>query len=201
MNTCKNGRKQAKAREGTSAGRKAVGPIGSLLRKGLFLLPLLLLGAGAFAQEDAIGQFFGKYVDDPRFTVISVSPRMFRLMSKVRWDTVPGDLKQTVANLHSFRVLSTDATPLKFYKEALTLIDRKQYEELISVRSGGSKDNVRFMVKENGDKISELLMIAAGEDGFTLMSFVGDIDLDKLSRLSADMDIKGMDNLKNYKHK
>lgn len=170
-------------------------------KKWLFLLPLLLLGAGAFAQEDAIGQFFGKYVDDPRFTVISVSPRMFRLMSKVRWDSVPGDLKQTVANLHSFRVLSTDATPLKFYKEALTLIDRKQYEELISVRSGGSKDNVRFMVKENGDKISELLMIAADEDGFTLMSFVGDIDLNQLSRLSADMDIKGMDNLKNYKHK
>jgi len=170
-------------------------------KKWLFLLPLLLLGAGAFAQEDAIGQFFGKYVDDPRFTVISVSPRMFRLMSKVRWDSVPGDLKQTVANLHSFRVLSTDATPLKFYKEALALIDRKQYEELISVRSGGSKDNVRFMVKENGDKISELLMIAADEDGFTLMSFVGDIDLNKLSRLSADMDIKGMDNLKNYKHK
>lgn len=170
-------------------------------RRYLILLPLLLLGAGAFAQEDAISQFFGKYVDDPRFTVISVSPRMFRLMSKVRWDTVSGDLKQTVANLHSFRVLSTDSTPLKFYREALTLIDRKQYEDLISVRSGGSKDNVRFMVKENGDKISELLMMAADEEGFTLMSFVGDIDLDKLSRLSADMDIKGMQNLKNYKHK
>lgn len=69
------------------------------------------------------------------------------------------------------------------------------------MRSGGSKDNVRFMIKENGDKISELLMIAADEEGFTLMSFVGDIDLDKLSRLSADMDIKGMEKLKNYKHK
>ena len=172
---------------------------GTLLRKCLFLLPMLLLGAGAFAQEDAIGQFFGKYVDDPRFTVISVSPRMFRLMSKVRWDSVPGDLKQTVTNLHSFRVLSTDSSPLRFYKEALTLIDRKQYEELITVRSNGSKDNVHFMVKETGDKITELLMVAADEDGFTLMSFVGDIDLDKLSRLSADMDIKGMQNLKNYK--
>lgn len=171
------------------------------IRKYCFLLPLLLLGAGAFCQEDAISQFFGKYVDDPRFTVISVSPRMFRLMSKARWDTVPGELKQTVANLHSFRVLSTDAAPLRFYKEALTLIDHKQYEELITVRSGGSKDNLRFMIKENGDKVSELLMIAADEDGFTLMSFVGDIDLDKLSRLSADMDIKGMQDLKNYKHK
>src|ERR1700761_3416052 len=174
---------------------------GAGFRQCLLLLPMLLLGAGAFAQEDAIGLFFGKYVDDPKFTVISVSPRMFRLMSKVRWDSVPGDLKQTVTNLHSFRVLSTDASPLKFYKEAMSLIDRKQYEELITVRSNGSKDNVRFMIKESGDKITELLMIAADEDGFTLMSFVGDIDLDKLSRLAADMDMKGMENLKNYKRR
>jgi hypothetical protein len=171
----------------------------SKFRQCLFLLPLLLLGAGAFAQEDAIGQFFGKYVDDPRFTVVSVSPRMFRLLSKVRWDTVSPDVKQTVAGLHSLRVLSTDSTPLYFFKEAITLIDHKQYEELITVR--GNKDHVRFLVKENGDKISELLMIAADEDGFTLMSFVGDIDLDKLSRLSADMDLKGMENLKNYKRR
>jgi Domain of unknown function (DUF4252) len=172
---------------------------GTLFRQCLFLLPLLLLGAGAFAQEDAIGQFFGKYVDDPRFTVVSVSPRMFRLLSKVRWDTVSAEVKQTVTSLHSLRVLSTDSTPLHFFKEALTLIDHKQYEELITVR--GNKDHIRFLVKENGDKISELLMIAADEDGFTLMSFVGDIDLDKLSRLSADMDLKGMENLKNYKRR
>jgi len=160
---------------------------------------MLMLGVGAFAQDDAIGQFFGKYVDDPRFTVISVSPRMFRLLSKVNWDTIPSDLKQTVTRLHSLRVLSTETTPEHFFKEALTLIDHKQYEDLVTVRS--NKDNVRFMIKENGDKISELLMIAADEDGFTLMSFVGDIDLDKLSRLSADMGIKGMESLKNAKHK
>jgi Domain of unknown function (DUF4252) len=169
------------------------------LRQCLLLLPLLLLGAGVFAQDDAIGQFFGKYVDDPRFTVVSVSPRMFRLLSKVSWDTVSSDLKQTVTSLRSLRVLSTDSTPLHFFKEALKLIDHKQYEDLITVR--GNNDNVRFLIKENGDKISELLMIAADQDGFTLMSFVGDIDLDKLSRLSADLDIKGMENLKNVKRK
>ena len=169
------------------------------LRQCLFLLPLLLLGVGAFAQDDAIGKFFGKYLDDQRFTVISVSPRMFRFMSKVNWDTIPGDLKHTLSGLHSLRMLTTETTPLHFFKEALTLIDHKQYEELITVR--GNRDNFRFLIKGDGDKISELVMIAADEDGFTLMSFVGDIDLDKLSRLSTDMDIKGLENLKNVKHK
>lgn len=163
----------------------------------LLFLPLLLLSIGAFCQDDAIGKFFGKYLDDSRFTVVSVSPKMFRLLSKVKWDSIPSDLQQTVTRLQSFRILSTETTPMTFYREAVAAVDRKQYEDLITVR--GSKDNVRFMVRDDGKVIRELIMIAVDENGFTLMSFVGDIDLDKLSRLSSDMGIKGMEDLKNAK--
>jgi hypothetical protein len=163
------------------------------------LLPLLLVGRAGFAQDDAIGKFFGKYLDDDRFTVVSISPSMFRLMSKVNWDTVSTDLKETVHKLQSLRILTTNTTPMVFYKEALEKIDRKEYQELITVRS--NKDNVHFMVKESGNSIHELLMISVGDDGFSLISFVGDIDLDRLSRLSSDMGIKGMENLKNVKRK
>ena len=166
------------------------------------ILPILIFvisTTGVFAQDDAIGKFFGKYVEDSRFSVVSVGPKMFRLLSKANWDTVPSDLKQTVSRLQSLRILSTETTPARFYDEAMSRIDRKEYEELITIRD--NKDKVRFMIKSNGNKISELLMIAADADGFTMMSFVGDIDLDKLSRLSTDMGIKGMENLKNAKRK
>lgn len=169
------------------------------LRRWALLLSLILAGRTGFAQDDAIGKFFGKYVDDDRFTVVSISPKMFKLMSKVNWDTVSSDLKQTVSKLQSLRILTTSATPMAFYKEALEKIDRKEYEELITVRS--KQDNVHFMVKQSGNTIHELLMISVGDDGFTLVSFVGDIDLDKLARLSSDMGIKGMENLKDVKHK
>jgi hypothetical protein len=169
------------------------------LRRWALLLSLILAGRTGFAQDDAIGKFFGKYVDDDRFTVVSISPKMFKLMSKVNWDTVSSDLKQTVSKLQSLRILTTSSTPMAFYKEALEKIDRKEYEELITVRS--KQDNVHFMVKQSGNTIHELLMISVGDDGFTLVSFVGDIDLDKLARLSSDMGIKGMENLKDVKHK
>lgn len=168
-------------------------------RKYWLLLPLLLLGAGAFAQDDAIGKFFGKYIEDSRFTVVSISPKMFRLLGKVNWDSIPSDVKQTVTKLHSLRILSTESTPQQFYKEALTRIDMKEYEELITVRN--KNENVRFVVKESGGTIKELLMIAVDDKDFTLMSFVGDIDLDKMSQLSSSMSIKGMENLKNVKKK
>jgi len=171
----------------------------AFIRKLSVLAALLVVSAGVFAQDDAIGKFFGKYVDDSRFTIVSVSPKMFRLLSKVNWDTIPSDLRQTVTGLHSLRILSTETTPQQFYKEALSRIDMKEYEELITIRD--KQDNVRFVIKETGGIVHELLMIAVDDDGFTLMSFTGDIDLDKLSRLSSSLNIKGMEGLKNAKRK
>jgi hypothetical protein len=171
----------------------------SLLKRISTLFILLLLGMGAFAQDDAIGKYFGKYIDDSRFSVISVSPKMFRLLAKVNWDTIPSDIKQTVTRLQSLRIITTETTPRLFYKEALSKIDMKEYEELLTVRD--NTDDVHFMVRQNGDSIHELLMVSIDEDEFTMMSFVGDIDLDKLARLSSSLDIKGMVNLKNAKRK
>jgi hypothetical protein len=166
---------------------------------GVLMLSLLLVGKAGFAQDDAIGKFFGKYLDDDRFTLVSISPKMFKLMAKVNWDTVSQDLKQTVSKLQSLRILSTSTTPMVFYKEAMAKIDKKEYEELVTVRS--KKDDVHFLIKENGNSIQELLMISLSDDGFTLLSFVGDINLNQLSRLSSDMGIKGMEDLKNAKRK
>ena len=163
------------------------------------MLSLLLVGKAGVAQDDAIGKFFGKYLDDDRFTLVSISPKMFKLMAKVNWDTVSQDLKQTVSKLQSLRILSTSTTPMAFYKEAMAKIDKKEYEELVTVRS--KKDDVHFLIKENGNSIQELLMISLSDDGFTLLSFVGDINLNQLSRLSSDMGIKGMEDLKNAKRK
>lgn len=171
----------------------------SLIKRFRILALLLICSTGLHAQDDAIGKYFGKYIEDSRFTVVSVSPKMFRLLAKVNWDTVSQDLKQTVTKLKSLRILSTETTPRVFYKEAMSKIDMKEYEELITVRN--KDEDVRFVVKESGGVIHELLMIAVDQEGFTLMSFVGDIDLDRMARLSSTMSIKGMENLKNVKKK
>ena len=96
------------------------------IRSWAIILSLLLVGKAGLAQDDAIGKFFGRYLDDDRFTVVSISPKMFRLMSKIDWDTASPEIKQTVAKLQSLRILSTSVTPMTFYKEALARIDRTE---------------------------------------------------------------------------
>src|SRR5580704_10187506 len=150
----------------------------------------LCVGTGVFAQDDAIGKFFGKYVDDDRFTLVTISPRMFHLMAKVDWDTVSQDVKQTLQNIQSFRLLTTETTPRVFYKEALSLFDKSQYEELLTVRD--KNEDTRFMVREAGGVIKELVMVSVDDTSCTVLNFVGIIDLDALSKFSGDLSIHGM---------
>jgi hypothetical protein len=159
----------------------------------------LCVGTGVFAQDDAIGKFFGKYVDDDRFTVVTISPRMFHLMAKVNWDTVSQDVKQTLQNIQSFRLLSTETTPRVFYKEALSLFDKSQYEELLTVRD--KNEDTRFLVREAGGVIKELVMVSVDDTSFTVLNFVGIIDLDALSKFSGDLSIHGMEHLKDVHKK
>jgi hypothetical protein len=163
-----------------------------------FVIALFLCLQG-FSQNDAIGKFFSQYANDDKFTVVSISPKMFKMMSKIKWDDVDNDTKQVIQQITSLRILTTETNGLQYYKEAIQKLNVAEYEELMTVKSDGA--NVRFLVKEKNNLVSELLMLVGGKDEFVLMSITGNIDLDKISKLGGTLNIQGMDNLKNLKKK
>ncbi len=144
------------------------------------------------AQADAIDKYFQQYVEDERFSVVYISPKMFQMIAKIAEDE-EDELREAISDLQGLRILTTEHNTQGFYEEALRKINTKEYEVLMTVRSEG--DNVRFLVKESGDIINELLMLVGGDEDFALMSFVGNIDLDKLAKLSDSVDIDGLDHL------
>ena len=158
-----------------------------------------LLSLQGFSQSDAIGKFFSQYENNDKFTVVSVSPRMFKMMSKIKWDDVSADVKQTIQQITSLRILTTESNGLQYYKEAIKKLNVAEYEELMTIKSDG--DNVKFLAKEKNNIINELLMLVGGNDDFVLMSITGNIDLDKISKLGETLNIQGMDNLKDLKKK
>lgn len=156
----------------------------------LLLLAFLTGAVQAFAQPNAIDKYFSQYVEDSRFSVIYISPRLISMFKDMNVGSM--DDKETAVlldiakDLKGLRILSTDITPEKFYKEAREKINTKEYEVLMTIRDKDG-DNVDFLIKENADKkVEELLLLASGDD-FLLMSFVGNIDLDKVSKLADEM--------------
>ena len=62
-------------------------------------------------------------------------------------------------------------------------------------------EDVLFLTKTDatGNKITELLMLVGGEDEFSLISFVGDLDLEKIGRLGKSLNIDGSEHLEKLK--
>jgi hypothetical protein len=88
---------------------------------------------------------------------------------------------------------------LNFYKELTGKLNLSVYEELMAVKEG--KDETKFLIRQNGDRISELLVITGGPGDNTLISIQGDLDLKSLSELSDDIGIEELEGLEKMEKK
>jgi hypothetical protein len=171
------------------------------MKKIIVAVGMLMAVNAAFAQ-DAISRFFSKYQSDDSFSQVTVSSKMFGLFTNLEAET-PEDKEvlDAISKLKGLRILAKeDARNARaLYKEAFTLIPMKEYEELMSVRD---KDkDMKFLIKESGGKISELLMVLGGNDEFMILSLYGEIDLKQVSRIGKKMDVNGLENLDNMDKK
>lgn len=163
------------------------------MKKLLILAICTLLFSGIQAQADAISRYFNKYVEDDRFTVVYISPKMFQLFDKMNVNLELDEdetaaIKDLAKDLRGLRILTSDVDVDALYQEATKKINTKEYEILMTVRNK-RESNIQLLIKDEdgGDTISELLMLVGGKDNFVLMSFVGDISLDKVSKLSESL--------------
>lgn len=162
--------------------------------RSIFILLFALMTFTGFGQSDAISKFFDKYIDDEQFTVVYISPKMMEMI--VNLGEEEGDAEEVdevLSGIEGIRILTTEHDALRYYQEALSVLELNKYEVLMQVRDGD--ENVRFLVKEEGPKVKELLLVVGGKEDFVLMSFVGNIDLKKISQLGDKMDIEGMEHL------
>ncbi len=144
----------------------------------------------SFAQEDAIMKYFSKYVDDQRFSAVYISPKMINMISKIEVEDMEPEVQEVIRSMKGLRILHTEQNALQYYNEALKAINTNEYELLLTARENG--ENVRFMVKDNGDIVEELLMIVGGEKNFALLSFLGNIDLKKIGKLAKALNIDNL---------
>ena len=160
----------------------------------IVLFSVLVCSAfSAVAQGDAIDRFFESYQDNDDFTSVYVSPRMFEMVAKVAGDEMEGDLAEVVKDLKGLQVLKTEKNAMQYYKEAVKKIPTGEYELLVKVRE--EDQNVRIFSKSTGDIVHELLVIVGGDDEFILLSFVGNININRLAKLAKTLDIDGANSL------
>jgi Domain of unknown function (DUF4252) len=173
------------------------------MKKSFLLIPILILvHLNLASAQDGIIRFFDQYSEDERFTTVFISPKMFELIGKFETDDEEwNQMREVIKDLGGLRVLHADtiADGNLLYKDALKKVPENEYAELLTVRDG--KENVRIWIKDSGKIITELLLLVGAPSEFTLLSFTGKIDLDKISTLSKGLGIDGSEHLEKIKQK
>ncbi|MHA7131801.1 DUF4252 domain-containing protein [Algoriphagus namhaensis] len=164
----------------------------------LFSFALISFVLQVHAQDDAIQRFFSKYMDDDRFSRVYISPKMMQMAGGFLKSAASENEQETkelgtlISKVRGVRILSSDEVDGKeFYQEAMSTLSKNKYEELMDVQDKGS--SLKFMVREEGGLVKELLMITGDQKDFTLLSMLGSFTYAELNILAENTDIPGME--------
>jgi len=167
----------------------------------LFLSVVFILPLMGLAQTTSIDKLYEKYAGKDYFTSINISSEMFKLAAGLSQNMEGEDAKELndlVNQINGMKILifedSLRESKIDFMSELNKTVNFKDFAELMRVEEKGS--TVKFLTKkENGNKISEMLMIAEDGGEVVVMSFTGLIELESIGKLAKTMNMKGMENL------
>ncbi|HLF33407.1 MAG TPA: DUF4252 domain-containing protein [Cyclobacteriaceae bacterium] len=155
----------------------------------------IMIAFKGIAQENVITELFREYEGQENFTTIYITSKMFEMIAQIPEQEDEEDLLNVIRKLTGVRVLSTDnyEDAGDLYQKAYKLLPGHGFEELMIVKENDKE--TKFLVRQNREVISELIMLSGGRESFSIISITGDLRLKDISRLSKTLDIQGFDHL------
>ena len=146
--------------------------------KYLYTILLLCCVNICFAQN----KLFDKYADMDDVTSVYISKKMFQMMPVM--ETAGLNLANLKGKIESLQILTTQKADVRerMRGEFKALIG-KDHEELMRV-----KTKANFYVKQQGELIQELIMIADMDDGgFSVMQLLGRFTLQDVQEITSEI--------------
>ncbi len=165
------------------------------MKKFVFTIVVLLGTLSLSAQSKVVDKLFEKYSERDGFTTVVITKHMFNLFSNVETEA-DDEYMNMIKNLKNIRILTgpeNSEEGVNFYDEIMKELPKKEYEELMVIHD--SDKDIKFLVKEENNIVSELLMVIGSKTDNVLISITGNIDMKSISKLSKSMGIQGMENL------
>lgn len=175
----------------------------------IIALVLAVMPLFTFAQS-----VFDKFEDMDDVSAVIVNERAFKLLTQVAGETDDAkDYVNMVSKLTSLKVFATEKASIAADMKAKVnaYLKSAKLSELMRIKD--KEGNVKIYIKEgkDADHVSELFMFIEGiskhmggeerKPEAVIVSITGDIDLNKISELTKQMNIKGGEHLKNIKKK
>jgi hypothetical protein len=149
--------------------------------KKILLFSALMIAINIASAQKSIDSLFEKYAGRDGFTTVTINGSLCKLAACMSDND---DDNQMPANITEIRILTQDDENMKvenFYDMVIRDIDLNNYEEFMRVKE--SDQDLRILVRTEGRKFREFLLIAGGNDN-ALIQIKGNMTLDEAKRLS-----------------
>jgi len=156
---------------------------------------LIMLTLFTMGQNSAVDKVFDKYSGKDGYTTVYISSFMFNMLNSLESDDPEfDDFKKATAGIKSIKILTQDGGNSEaFGAELLEMLPRSEYQEMMVVKD--QDEDVLFLAREEGGKITEFLLIVSGGGEDVLIAIQGDIDLESISSIASGLDMPGFENL------
>ena len=156
---------------------------------------VLMFTLAVFGQKSAVDKVFDKYSGKDGYTTVYISSFMFKMLAQLDVDDPEyNEFKKATSGINSIKILTQDGGDSEsFGKELLEMLPRSEYQEMMVVKD--QEEEVLFLAREEGGKITEFLLIVSGGGEDALIAIQGDIDLESISSIASGLDMPGLENL------
>jgi uncharacterized protein DUF4252 len=163
------------------------------------VIAVMLIALTVAAQSTPLQKIFDTYPGKEGYTYVYVTRAMFDLFETIANDNDDKEFKDITSRLNSIKILSLEVKNNRnagnsFYREMARDLPQPEYQDLMVINDEG--EEIKFITRKSGDKISELIMIVGGTDP-CIIALDGDINLRQVAKLSKSMNIKGFEHLNN----
>ena len=156
---------------------------------------LIMLTLFTMGQTSAVDKVFDKYSGKEGYTTVFISSFMFNMLNSLETDDPEFDeFKKATSGIKSIKILTQDGGNSEaFGAELLEMLPRSEYQEMMVVKD--QDEDVLFLAREEGGKVTEFLLIVSGGGEDVLIAIQGDIDLESIASIAAGLDMPGFENL------
>ena len=136
----------------------------------------------AYGQK-SIDDLFERYAGKDGFTTVTVNGGLLKL-ARLLGDK--DDENSFPLHITQIRVLAQEDKTMNvgnFYSKVIDDIDLRNYDEFMRIKN--SNENLRMLVRSEGDRFKEFLLIAGGEDN-AVIQVKGNMTYEEAKKFSDD---------------
>ena len=185
------------------------------MKKNLLLIATFITSFWVSGQN-----IFERYTDNDKVTLVSISPKMFKMLGQMSLsldDPEAQEYMEMVTSINNFKVLVSSSEDISddMLKWVNDQVSKENLDELMSIKDKDA--DVTFYVKEGKNEayvekllmyVNEIIKPDSKKSNFNgreikavLMLLEGNIDLNKISKLTDQMDLPGGNQLRKAQQK